>query len=489
MIGRASNVFSFPGVPAEDTSTPAQKEWGDYNHRATHDRSSITPEEWERHRRTGWYTTTDVATGNPFWYRPPPKPDKKSKKSKEPKPPAAPVAATPYVPRDPSTIPPRKWVYGRQLLRGSLSLLIAPGAAGKTSLLASTALALASGNALLGYEVHGGPKRVWLWNLEDSLTELARLVEAARLHYDLDADALGDRLFVDSGLEGSPLMLAKQRERGPAEVAERTFAAISAELQAREIDVLILDPFVSSHLASENDNGAIDAIAKRLSRLAVEADCAIFVAHHTSKLGGADATAEKARGASALVNAARSAVVLNKLTATDAPKIGVSPDQHGRYFRVMDEKNNRAPPAAASDWFRLVSVELGNGDNLPVVERYFPPEIELPETDASEIAAALGTEAWRDNKQSPEWAGYRLAERLRWDAGAAGASRTADQLAHLKAVEGLIAQALREGWVERVQLPDEKRKPRGFLRVAAPPCSTQGGAPVANSAPPPPFCR
>ena len=41
--------------------------------------------------------------------------------------PDAAIVATPYAWRDPSTLPRRPWLYGRQLLRGSVFLLVAPG--------------------------------------------------------------------------------------------------------------------------------------------------------------------------------------------------------------------------------------------------------------------------------------------------------------------------------------------------------------------------
>jgi hypothetical protein len=37
------------------------------------------------------------------------------------------ISATPYACRDPKTIPPRPWIYGRQFLRGSLSVIVSPG--------------------------------------------------------------------------------------------------------------------------------------------------------------------------------------------------------------------------------------------------------------------------------------------------------------------------------------------------------------------------
>jgi hypothetical protein len=44
------------------------------------------------------------------------------------------VAATPHVWRDPATIPPRAWLYGRHYIRKFVSCTVAPGSLGKSSL-------------------------------------------------------------------------------------------------------------------------------------------------------------------------------------------------------------------------------------------------------------------------------------------------------------------------------------------------------------------
>jgi hypothetical protein len=59
----------------------------------------------------------------------------------------------PFVFSDPSKIPLRDWIYGKYLLRGIVSMTIASGAVGKTSLKIVEALALATGRPLLGVEV------------------------------------------------------------------------------------------------------------------------------------------------------------------------------------------------------------------------------------------------------------------------------------------------------------------------------------------------
>ncbi|HZG10158.1 MAG TPA: AAA family ATPase [Allosphingosinicella sp.] len=332
------------------------------------------------------------------------------------------IKATPYACVDPRTIPLRPWVYGRQFLRGSLSLVVAPGATGKTALLAGTALALTTGRPLLDKTVWDGPKRVWLWNLEDSLGELSRLIEAARLHWGISADDIGGRLFVDSALDGADLKMAVE-DRDGFRIVRPVIDALVEELIARQIDVLIVDPFVSSHSCSENDNGAIDAIAKEWARVGVKANCSVVLVHHTRKLGGGEATAEGARGAVALVGAARSVVALNKMTPEEANSFGVEGEERRRFFRAYDDKNNRTPPADKSDWYQLASVDLGNGpvgghgDSLPVVLPWTCPDAFTGITSGhlARVQEAVRAGEWRDSDQSEDWVGEAVASVLDLD--------------------------------------------------------------------------
>ena len=191
---------------------------------------------------------------------------------------------------------------------------------------------------------------------------------------------------------------------------------------ATGIDVLIVDPFVSSHGVSENNNGAIDAIAKKWARVGVQANCSIVLVHHTKKLNGGEATADAARGASALPNAARSVVALNRMSHEEATQWGIEGDDRRRYFRAYDDKNNRAPPASRSDWYQLVSVDLGNGpdgtgDNMQVVVPWSPPDAFTGVTTAHLIRVqdAVRGGSWRADPQSEDWVGIAVAEVLNLD--------------------------------------------------------------------------
>jgi hypothetical protein len=76
-----------------------------------------------------------------------------------------PIRATKFSWRAESEIPPRLWLYGRHLLRRYVSVDVAAGGIGKSSVKIGEALAMASGRNLYGVDVHEGPLNVWLYNL------------------------------------------------------------------------------------------------------------------------------------------------------------------------------------------------------------------------------------------------------------------------------------------------------------------------------------
>lgn len=324
--------------------------------------------------------------------------------------PAQVIRASPFICRDPASIPRREWLYGRHLIRRFVSLTVAPGATGKSSLLIGDALALVTDRDLIGTPVYDGPKRVWVWNLEDPRDELERRIVATMFRHHVQPEDIGDRLFLDSGRD-QELCIARQ-DRNGATVLEPVVDALVAELVARRIDVLIIDPFVSSHSVSENDNGAIDAVAKTWGKVAERAGCAIELVHHLRKLGGAEATAESARGAVALTAAARSCRVLQGMTGEEAVRAGL-PGPQG-FFRAIDGKPNLAPAPAASDWYHLDSVTLPNGDNVGVVVPWqWPNALDgLTVADLAAVQEAISGKNYREDPRAKNWVGHAIADVL-----------------------------------------------------------------------------
>ena len=328
---------------------------------------------------------------------------------------------TPFVWRDPSTLPPRRFLYGHELRRKQLSATVAPGAAGKTTLKVGRALCMATNRDLLGFRSWGGPYRVWLWNLEDELEEVEKTVHAFMKFWNLTADDIGDRLFLD-GVDSpsSPLLkLAVPTQSGSYTIQRPVSEALIDAMLSRKIDYLDVDPFVSSHSIEENDNGAIDAVAKEWLQIARRTDAAIGLTHHLRKIDGREATSQDARGASAMVAAARSCLVLNRMSTDNAGLMGIPECDRRYYFSVLDDKNNKAPPPTKAIWYHFVGIDLGNGDdtgpsdNIGVVERWAPPDafggVTARQLRHVQDWVEANPEASRKHSASPLWVGKGVA--------------------------------------------------------------------------------
>jgi hypothetical protein len=318
---------------------------------------------------------------------------------------------TQFVWRDPSSIPPRPWLYGRHLIRKQVSVTVAPGGVGKSSLTICEALAMASGRELLGDWTAKGLK-VWLYNLEDPRDEMDRRIIAAMQHHHVSPEEISGRLYVDTGRERE-LSTAVQTREG-VQIIKPELDALANEIQARGIDVLVIDPFVSSHQVTENDNGAIDLIAKEWARLADRCNCAIELVHHTRKTNGEEATTESGRGASALLAAARSGRVLNKMRDDMKAEAGVR-DDPSTYFAVTRDKANLAP-VGERVWRRMASVHLSNGDSVGVAEAWKWPDTfdGVSVDDLLRVQRALKGKGRRYSDQAgDDWAGVTDRKRIK----------------------------------------------------------------------------
>ena len=396
------------------------------------------------------------------------------------------LVATPYVRRDPRTVPPRQFLYGRHLIRQFVSATIAPGAAGKSSLICAEALALATGRDLLGEKVWGGQKRVWLWNGEDPADELARKIEATCLRYGILQEETEGRLFVDSGRD-SPLIIATQVRLG-FEIAVPVVADLIETIREHRIDVVMIDPFISSHRVGENDNSAIDAVVKEWAQIADATNCAIELVHHARKTNGAEVGVEDGRGASSLLAAARDARVLNTVTDEEAAKYGA--ENRFQHFRVESGKANLSARDGKPSWYRLASVSLDNGrdywpegDSIGVVERWEPgaadsisPLLGYSEAQLREIQDRIDHSeiGWRKDWRSPNWAGVAIADVL--GVSITGKDGKLDR-ERARPVADVLQAMIAEGMLRTEIGTDARRVSREYLRRGA----LRGGAPAVGA--------
>jgi hypothetical protein len=163
-------------------------------------------------------------------------------------------------------------------------------------------------------------------------------------------------LFVDSGRD-MPIKIMTDTKSGAA-IASPMVADIKQAIFDNKIDVLTVDPFVSSHGVSENDNTKIGIVAKVWSQIADETNCAVEWVRKSAH-GQFQHTVDDGRGASALVAASWSARVLNVMREEESKGFGI--EHRERYFREDKGSINLAPPPDRADWFRLDSIDIENG--------------------------------------------------------------------------------------------------------------------------------
>lgn len=376
------------------------------------------------------------------------------------------IVATPFRLGDPSRIPRRQWLYGTALIRKFMSVLVAPGGVGKSSLTIVEALAMATGRPLLG-TAPAGALRVWLWNGEDPLDELERRISAACLHYDLDEGAIGDRLFVDSGRDTRLVVMREVRRE--LVVAEPIVESVEREIMTKKIDVLIVDPFVTTHEVTENDNGAIARVAYLWAGIADRTGCAVLLVHHARKTNGGEVTAEDSRGGVALVGAARIVRVLNPMTVAEAQEFGVPGDERPSLVRIGDGKANLARRSDRGVWFKLRSVPLGNGrgdldigDEVGVATAWSPPSRDeitaLSPAEVGAIQDEVRDGEYRLSDISPKWIGNAVSVALAIEAREPGARRR---------IKDIVKRLIADGHLTIVKRLDSSRKLKDFVEVGA----------------------
>jgi len=337
----------------------------------------------------------------------------------------APIAALPAMPGiepnfdlDLANIPPRQWIYGRHLVAGYVSALVARGGAGKTALSLVEAVAIATGRPLLGEQVHE-TGRVWHYNLEDPREDIRRRVLAILKHYQIDEREIAGRLAINSARDRELIVARRLPGRLGGLIMTPDVDAVIANMRANEIKLLTVDPFVHSHHLSENDNAEVAFVMKAYAHIAAQCHAAILLIHHDRKPATGfshDAgDINTARGASAFAGAVRAARTLATMSADDAAKLGVPEELRRFLVRVDDAKANLSPPREHAVWLRLHSVDLENhvglreSDKVGVLVPWAPEKTEaiLAPADRDAVLAEIDRAYIAGNGYSPRnQAGY-----------------------------------------------------------------------------------
>jgi hypothetical protein len=394
-------------------------------------------------------------------------------------------------------IPPRRWLHGSELVRGFVTVLAAPGGAGKTTL----ALALATSvvaRPILGSRVWGTGHRALVLSRDDDTNELNRRQAAIELLHGVQP-APGTLALVGAD-HLADLLLAEADARALGRLSEPGLARL--DRMAAGHSLIVLDALQNFVAASINDNALMSSLLGRLEAVARQHDAAVLLlAHHRKGGAGDGAAADAVAGAAAITNKARLALTLGRPTETEAQALGLP--YGGTFFRLDDAKQNLAP-ATAARWFELRSVPLGNGtgeypagDRVAAVVPHTAGQTSRftdPQLRAALAALAQGTGGM---PFSPKGKGADNPRSFHGAVAAAlGATGAKDAPA---AAQGVVDTLRQRGWAVDGQAPVPRADGRANRRAAlygrwgATPWSAEPApGPFAEpppAAPPAPRCR
>jgi hypothetical protein len=296
---------------------------------------------------------------------------------------------------------------------------------------------MATGKNLLGVALPK-PLSVLYLSLEDTPDEMKRRVWAICREFGIDPKKdLGN--FRYQCASDHPIVVASM-ERGTLVVAED----FTNQFSLQGYDVVVFDPFVKTHRVSENDNSAIDVVVSEYAKLAAECEVAVEIVHHVRKPAAGpqvESGVADSRGASALVNAARSVRVLNPMTEQEAQQAGV--ENRRCYFRANDGKANYGSLEGAV-WYQHAPDDLPNGDNVAAVKLWkFPSAFDgVTTAHMTQVRGLASDGEYRADPQSPLWIGEAVAEVLGLDV-----------VDHKKRIKSLL-----KVWIDTNVLKVEPRK-------------------------------
>lgn len=223
------------------------------------------------------------------------------------------------------------------MLPGSLCLLVAPGATGKSTLALDIAASVALGRPVAGGLFAAGRQgKVVVLAGEESERMLAERIRAL-IRLDEQANpALYDNLLLLPMAGEQCGLLAEGR---PTSIYDEL-----AEI-AQGSRLIVVDPVRRMHGGDENSSFDMTRFVVAMEQLAKSTGAAVLGIHHANRASSADASSQNAaRGSSALVDGARWQLNLSRMDEKTAGTLMVSEAERSLYVAVDFAKTNYLAP-------------------------------------------------------------------------------------------------------------------------------------------------
>lgn len=290
--------------------------------------------------------------------------------------------------RHPASLPRRPWILGTQLQRKIVTVILADPGQGKTSLSLAMALAVCTGRDDIVEDEVVEPCNVMLLNNEDGEDELDLRLAALMEAHEVTWDDIDGKFFPWSAVGRERFTVAKRKGAALVGTVPDWFIE---KLRQHKIGVLIVDPLVETHQGDENDNVQMATVAAQYRDIAVKANCAVVIVHHTNKppmsSEGFAANMYRSRGASSLIANARIVDILCPMSEKDAERFGKADRDRWQFSRLDRVKGNMGPRGGKERWFKSLGVILANEES---VGAFLPEKMEeVGDVTADDLAGAL----------------------------------------------------------------------------------------------------
>jgi len=253
----------------------------------------------------------------------------------------------------------RKFMMEGYLKEGCMTIIAGEPGVSKTQFLAQMACSFISGYEFFGKKV-AQTGNALICTAEEERNEMELRIRGSFKNRSINTGHFIDVVAVDTNLK-----LVKFSKNSDEKT--KHFSEIESLIEKNNYKFIGLDPLISLQAGAfdENNNPQMDAFCKSyLIPLAQKHKAALAVNHHTNKIsmitegGIIDNNAlHAARGASALVGAARIVIGLSPLSRQQWEKEFkksnlVKEEEIKLYVAVIDAKNNYSPLGARPQWLR-----------------------------------------------------------------------------------------------------------------------------------------
>ena len=266
----------------------------------------------------------------------------------------------------PITYRPRPWIMYRLLLARTVTTMIAPGSAGKSTMALIIAAHLAVGRAFAGLECKKPGKSI-VYDAEDEREEMSKRLWAICETYGIDFLEARSMICLLGSDDAFDMELVKADSSMNVDIVSKLVTVC----QDPAVVMFAANPLSEIHRINSIDDGGMRFVMSVLTFIAREANVAVLVGHHTRKPGAGNANAagdvNASLGSVATTNFSRLAVTLYTATADDCKKFAFDENERGRYVRLDDAKTNYALLASTPQWFYRKSVRVASGDEVGVM--------------------------------------------------------------------------------------------------------------------------